>query len=107
MKRVGFWRGDGVFYWTLPDPRQLVDASWDALVRASVVAHLKSGRRLDPQFGYSWCRFRCGRPDDLMGSADMTDGVYVWPEGLVHYVEDHCVRLPDDFTAHVMARRTA
>lgn len=36
-----------------------------------------------------------------MGHRDLTDGVYVWPEGLAHYVKAHAVRLPDDFLAHV------
>jgi len=37
-----------------------------------------------------------------MGSSDLTDGVYVWPEGLVHYVEKHNVRLPTEFVKHVL-----
>jgi hypothetical protein len=32
-----------------------------------------------------------------MGSRDLTDGVWVWPEGLAHYVEEHDVMLPDAF----------
>ena len=29
----------------------------------------------------------------------MSDGVWQWPEGLVHYVECHSLRLPDEFVA--------
>jgi hypothetical protein len=32
-----------------------------------------------------------------MGSQDLTDGVWVWPEGLAHYVSAHSVRLPEMF----------
>ncbi|MFT5048691.1 MAG: hypothetical protein ACI8QZ_000078 [Chlamydiales bacterium] len=32
-----------------------------------------------------------------MGSRCLTDGEWVWPEGLAHYVEAHHVRLPDEF----------
>jgi hypothetical protein len=31
----------------------------------------------------------------------MTDGVYCWPEGLAHYINEHDVRLPAEFVAHV------
>jgi hypothetical protein len=33
-----------------------------------------------------------------MGYRDFTDGRWVWPEGLVHYVREHQVPLPDEFT---------
>jgi hypothetical protein len=39
-----------------------------------------------------------------MGSYDFTDGVWVWPEGLSHYVEIHCVRLPAEFIDHLERR---
>lgn len=38
----------------------------------------------------------------VMGSRELTDGVYVWPEGLVHYIEKHNVRLPRQFVEHVL-----
>jgi hypothetical protein len=47
--------------------------------------------------GYSFCRFRCGIDDHLMGSSDLTDGEWVWPAGLAHYVEEHSVFLPEPF----------
>jgi len=47
--------------------------------------------------GYSYCRFDCGIPDCEMGSIDLYDGVWVWPQGLVHYVEFHSVCLPYEF----------
>ena len=39
------------------------------------------------------------------GNLDLTDGVYLWPEGLAHYVREHDVRLPDEFTEHVRRRK--
>jgi len=47
--------------------------------------------------GYSFCRFACGIPDQQMGCTEFYDGVWVWPEGLAHYVECHSVLLPDEF----------
>ena len=34
------------------------------------------------------------------GSLELTDGTYVWPEGLAHYVEQHGVKLPGEFLEH-------
>jgi hypothetical protein len=47
--------------------------------------------------GLSPCRF-CGKHN---GSLEYTDHVYIWPEGLAHYLTDHQVRLPDEFVLHV------
>ena len=33
----------------------------------------------------------------------MTDGTWLWPVGLVHYVRDHYVRLPHEFVSHAEA----
>jgi hypothetical protein len=38
-----------------------------------------------------------------MGSRDFTDGMWIWPEGLAHYVHNHGVTLPDDFVARVLS----
>jgi len=45
-----------------------------------------------------------GNPVVSLGRSDMTDGVYVWPEGLAHYVEHHNVRLPHQFVQHVLSQ---
>jgi uncharacterized protein (TIGR03067 family) len=54
--------------------------------------------------GYSFCRFVCGTPDEEMGSADLHDGEWEWPEGLAHYVEHHSVLLPDEFIETMRSR---
>jgi hypothetical protein len=38
------------------------------------------------------------------GSAEFTDGTYVWPEGLAHYVDEHHVRLPEAVLEHIRRR---
>ena len=42
------------------------------------------------------CRF-C---NEFNGTGELTDGTYVWPEGLAHYVTEHNVRLPEGFVSH-------
>eukprot|EP00904_Undaria_pinnatifida_P009632 jgi/Undpi1/579/HiC_scaffold_10.g04043.m1 len=48
-----------------------------------------------------------GRENRLMGCCTLTDGTYVWPEGLAHYLSEHAVRPPDDFIAHALANLQA
>jgi hypothetical protein len=85
-----------------PAPQELV-CEWQPDFRAAVVRHLASGRRLESYMGHSWCRFGCGIDAARMGSADLTDGQWIWPEGLAHYVEVHSVGLPQEFIEHVLS----
>lgn len=84
----------------LPRPQMLV-APWDAGHRAAVVAYLRCGAVLLAFPEPSFCRFACG--ETAMGRADLSDGVFVWPEGLAHYVARHDVQLPERFVAHALA----
>lgn len=84
----------------LPRPQALV-APWSPAELAAVAAHLRAGKVLVRYPEPSFCRFACG--ETAMGAEDLTDGTYVWPAGLVHYVEQHAVRLPEAFVAHVLA----
>src|ERR1041385_2239062 len=76
-----------------PDPRKLVDPAWDPKQRDAVVKYLKSVPLGMSYMGHSTCRF-CGKDN---GSCDVDDGVYVWPEGFAHYLEEHHVRPPEEF----------
>jgi ankyrin repeat protein len=102
---VGYWRStiepsaSG-----LPDPRELVDRDWPLRERVRVAAYLRRGHVVVGYLGYSYCRFDCGAPIMCMGTRDLGDERYIWPQGLHHYVEVHAVRLPSEFLAHVRAR---
>ena len=100
LRYLGYWRTrDRRFRDPRPDPKDFVDLSWDPAERARVVLHLRAGATVFTWVGSSTCRF-CGlRP---CGWSDLTDGVYGWPEGLAHYVDDHGLRPPDEFVRHVL-----
>jgi len=96
LRLIGYCRSDHEPWW--PDAHDFVDAEWDANVRRMVADHLDAATPTPWEFaGYSDCRF-CGEPN---GTGERTDGTYVWPEGLAHYVTEHNVRLPEEFVAHV------
>jgi len=105
---VGFWKDtkaildlSGLFH-DRPDPRGLVDHKWMKGKRERIAQYLDAGQRINQSMGYSYCRFECGVVGSAMGTADLTDGTYLWPEGLSHYVRMHHVRLPKKFTRHIL-----
>jgi hypothetical protein len=97
LRAIGFWRSIRDVDATLPDPRDFVDPQWDEDERKRVAEYLRMGRRLRVHEGKSRCRL-CGT---MTGSDEQTDGTYLWPEGLTHYVAEHAVKLPAEFLDHV------
>jgi hypothetical protein len=39
-----------------------------------------------------------------LGNKEFTDWAYYWPEGFVHYIEEHNVKPPKEFVDHVMKK---
>lgn len=100
LKRIGYWfetPGEDTRY---PLP-QLLQADYSTAQRDRLIEYLSQGTRVNQYCGYSWCRFLCGASDEEMGSAELTDGTWVWPEGLAHYVSEHSVRLPTEFVSTI------
>src|SRR5262249_38569477 len=87
-----------------PDVRRAVRPGWRPAEREQVVAYLRNGHRWNGALGCSACRFACRYKYSLLGSGELTDGEWVWPEGLLHYVERHGVMLPEEFVASASAR---
>lgn len=98
VKAIGFWKSEDEPHFPHPKTFQIED--WNLEERARVIKHLKNGETIRYSRGSSWCRFHCGEKN--MGSADLTDGYYLYPEGLVHYLEKHQVKLPQEFITHVL-----
>ena len=53
--------------------------------------------------GPSWCRLGCPDIPGDIGTQDRTDGTYLFPEGLAHYVRVHAVRPAEAFLEHLRA----
>lgn len=84
-------------------------AAHTAALPTGVLCHyLRSGWLESYEHGYSFCRYSACAfstgPHKDMGCCTITDGVYTWPEGLVHYVEQHALILPLAFQQHIAAR---
>jgi hypothetical protein len=101
VRLLGFWETPE--NQTLPNPADLVDAGWDESERLWVADYLVHGQVAGSWMGASRCRL-CSRAN---GSRDLTDGYYLWPEGLAHYALDHGVKLPVEFLDHIEQRLQA
>jgi hypothetical protein len=95
VRLIGYWRSEADDGW--PEPHELVDEAWDDGERDQVASYLEKGFFPWTAAGVSECRL-CGRAN---GSAELTDGVYLRPEGPAHYVREHSVTLPADVLAHI------
>jgi hypothetical protein len=124
LVEVGFWRADGFasrsfdtgepmldmigyvlhvsFDGRNPSVFDWIDRDQDPKERARVLSYVSDPTfRLMSWLGDSTCRM-CGKPN---GCADYTDGKFIWPEGLAHYVRDHDVWLPLEFVQHALGRK--
>ncbi len=100
LRLIGYWSNDQ--HPEYPHPTDWTDPSWDEDERDFVVQYLRWGQVAHAYMGLSPCRV-CDRLDN--GSLELSDGVYLWPQGLAHYVTDHSVRPPQEFVDHVWARQ--
>jgi hypothetical protein len=96
---IGYWAEQGKPDSPYPDPHELIDPDQPRKERSAVVDYLTRGLVARAYMGRSRCRI-CGDPKN--GNLELTDGTFLWPEGLAHYVQDHDVRLPTAFVEHVL-----
>jgi hypothetical protein len=104
MPIIGYWitsLGDEQFL-----APQEVAGKLDSEIIEKVVAYLRDGKLYAQYRGISWCRFvhRCS--ERHVGSSELTDGYWIWPEGLIHYVQVHKVALPEEFLADALNETT-
>jgi hypothetical protein len=112
LKAVGYWNHEGwrfsmpvppsfvAFTAGFPHPPRLVEALGACTPDDRVLKYLRSGNTRNKFLGMSYCRFgACVSGPGPLGSQCVTDGEWVWPEGLAHYVEVHRVPLPAEFLA--------
>jgi hypothetical protein len=104
IKMIGYWiTSFNDFEYIAP---QELLAEYPGRTKQRLTEYLEGGRILESYLGQATCRFpNCEHFEwsNGIGSDEFTDGVWAWPEGLIHYVVRHDVRLPDEFISHVMA----
>lgn len=101
---IGFW-AQTIYDDPLVFPQELPLCK-DAALRLKLVRYLNAGTVHEIYRGWSYCRYRCGISGEKMGDSELTDGTWVWPIGLAHYVDTHHVSLPPEFVNTVMGLPT-
>ncbi|MFI5297740.1 MAG: hypothetical protein ACHREM_06530 [Polyangiales bacterium] len=107
LKRLGFDYPPGVqitrdLQEVRADVTQMVNSAWDSRERAVVAKYLRRGP-IGQTLSYNIeakCPF-CSHHSIERGAFD---DVYCWSTDWVHYVEQHDVKPPADFVAHVLKR---
>ena len=97
---IGYWQSQ----WRpeLPHPKSFINDQVSPGERKLLIEYLNKGKVVMYYLGYSYCRFDCGIPDHEMGTACLTDGTYIWPQKLSHYIGVHNVWLPERFILHTI-----
>jgi hypothetical protein len=101
---IGYWRSEDAWASWCPDPQILRSPGWVSPAdKQQILAYLRSGNEAAYFMGYSFCRIPDGPPAEEMGCRELTDGDWMWPQGLAVYVDLFDVRLPEEFVATMRA----
>jgi hypothetical protein len=84
------------------DPHLYVEQDWDPREREQVLAYLNACYEAPFMSAYPviWCPFGCKHPN-RRGQVMVTDGTWWFMDIVVHYVQDHAVKPPAEFLAHI------
>jgi hypothetical protein len=97
LRVIGYWSNEQ--HPELPAANAFVDMTWNEDERHIVSMYFARGTIARTFMGLSICRI-CGAKN---GSVEYTDGVYAWPEGFAHYIDEHRLRPPSDIVSHALA----
>ena len=95
LKAIGFWQDNDGGFVIFPKPQSLVREGWHAAELGKILSYLGSGYCFVANGGWSTCRFNC-KEGEYNGCGNFTDGEWLWPEGLGHYIARHAVALPEE-----------
>lgn len=93
---IGLWNSEEVDHYIHPGELMVPDYYED---KEKLVAYLDSGEVFQSRLDETDCLLGCGESE--LGTTDLTDGVWLWPQALSHYVDKHDVALPEKFLSHV------
>lgn len=108
VRWYGFWKEQGPSYANFPSILESVSQDWPERQNNSLLHYLVTSPLLSVTFRGA-CLF-CGElcyllKDEQLSTALRTDGVWVWPDEIVHYIEHHGVMIPSDMFSHIKKKR--
>jgi hypothetical protein len=100
----GLWKTSEADSAQVPLFTDVVDPAWNPPDLADILAYLRSCPvALASSAGAGACPL-CGEMLNDLG-CQRSDGVWVWPASLEHYVSRHQVRLPDRMVEQIRGRQ--
>jgi hypothetical protein len=98
VETIGYWKTTTGVGDQLPEASWFVEPNQDLYLGSSPLADLlDAGVEYVWCMGFSVCRI-CGRQN---GCSQRTDGRFVWPDGLSHYVREHGLSLPPSIASEL------
>ena len=99
-KLFGIWRGSVKDPAVFPEFTDVIDSDWRPTDRTKIIGYLKIApvavTSFMPHIRCEICQYDLGDSGQWQ-----SDGVWLWPSGLAHFVEKHAVRLPDQMVDHI------
>jgi hypothetical protein len=99
----GYWGGKSIPQSGLPCVDDFADPDWRPRDKKKLLNYLEKAPVLMTSGPSATCLV-CGC-DVGNNSKNHSDGVWVWPAGLSHYVREHAVVLPQAFVDHIRERK--
>lgn len=97
----GEWKSE--YDTSLPDPRSFVEKNWSVDEREKVSSYLSRGVAV----AVTIMRVPCQMCSAEFDAIYLSDGIWVWPAWLPHYVACHSVKPPDEFLKHMRDKNFA
>lgn len=95
----GFWTIDENCDYGLPLLEHVIDDNWIPYDKTILLNYLNKSPIV---VAGSFPEIKCELCDEkVRTSVYSSDGVWLWPTDLVHYVSEHAVKLPIDFIEHI------
>ena len=101
-KYVGFWKStDGNPNDKFTEMPIENSATYDQTSIIKKIRKLEKKAHCEHYRGYSQCRL-CDKYNN--GSKEYSIGCFVWPEGYIHYLEEHNVAVDEKFAKYAKSR---
>lgn len=97
----GFWRCEGHDYDELPTLKDATNSTWNPVDKEKFIAYLTHSPILISSMTTSNCLL-CA--EVVPSLCYHSDGEWLWPDSLAHYVRSHNIALPDRFVHAIRER---
>jgi len=98
-KWFGFWRVNPSSDAYLPELSAWIDPTWNPNDKDKILAYLENSPMV---VASTSVRTPCLICDEALNSSNFqSDGVWLWPEDLKHYIHMHHVKIPSSFENHI------